>query len=273
MRLPALVDVTCKQVVELFGDYVEQRGMAARDRARLEQHLYACSWCMDSLHQLENVRRALGALAGVPAARTPVQHARPAGAPATPRRAFKFLTRDAKSPLSLFAWPLPREGRPGAWVDVGVRPEPCKVGIHACAPRALSSWLHDALWLIELEGPLQRCGGALVAPRARLLYEVEAWRRGGALRFAHAGHDHARDLVEAAPPSARAAARPCVASSAAHLPRHNVALAAFCAAMSIARLRGLDHFDQRGYDAERRWQSDWLRRDLALDDVLAAAGG
>ncbi|HEY6877673.1 MAG TPA: hypothetical protein VI299_06615, partial [Polyangiales bacterium] len=224
-----MVDVTCKQVVELFGDYLEQRGMAALERARFERHLYACTWCMDYLHQLEDARRAMRALADEGASEAPesellamfgrlAKAELTAAAPRTfgrdlraghapargkSRFAFKFLTRDAKSPLALFAWPLPSAGQPGAWVDVGAQTEPCKVGIHASAPRSLSSWLHETLWLIELEGPVQRSSGAWVAPRARLVHEVEAWRLGGALRFAHAAHEHARDLVEAAPDEAR----------------------------------------------------------------------
>jgi hypothetical protein len=33
--------------------------------------------------------------------------------------AYKFLTRDARGPLSGAAWPLPHDGAPGAWVEAG----------------------------------------------------------------------------------------------------------------------------------------------------------
>jgi hypothetical protein len=200
----------------------------------------------------------------------PPHAAQPRRAPRSPRRvrlAFKFLMPDGRAAVSGFHWPLPADGAPGAWVEVARPIEPCKVGIHACGLRQLSSWLHDTLWLIELEGALT-CSGGVVAQRGRLVREVAAWRFGGALRFAHAAHEHALTLVTAAQPDRRAAALPCVGSAAAHLPRGNVALAAFCTAMSVARLRGIDHFDQRGYDAERRWQSNWIRRELALDALL-----
>jgi hypothetical protein len=304
MKLPPLVDVTCKQVTELVSSYLTVSGMTTRDRARFEQHLHACTWCMDYLHQLEQTERAVQQLRANPievpeaalltlfrrasAASVPVHtSAPPMGsparakprppiiAPATHTRGehfvFKFLMHGAIGPLSGFVWPQPSDDRPGAWVDVGPQLEPCRVGVHACSVRDLSSWLHDTLWLVELDGELRRSVGSVVASRGRLVREVEGWRSGGAARFTQAAYDHARARAAAEPPERRAAAEPCLLSAAYHIPRGSTALAAFCAAMSVARSRGITHFEQAGYDAERRWQSRWIARDLGLDELVRRA--
>jgi hypothetical protein len=298
MKLPAQVEITCKQVTEWVRDYLAEPGMANGDRARLEQHLHACTWCMDYLHQLQDAARAARALGGEPvelpesdlltmfrrAARAlgevsapqprPLVGSPPSGRASTvegTRYAFKFLMAGGIGPLSRFSWPLPSSTGPGDWVEVAGRVEPCRVGVHACRTRELSWWLHDTLWLVELDGPAQRSGCGVVAPRGRLLREVEAWREGGAMRFAHAAYEHALAQVLAAEPERRAAAMPCVNSSSYHLPNRSVALAAFCAAMAVARLRGVTRFVQSGYDAERRWQSAWLARELGLSALLQHA--
>jgi hypothetical protein len=304
MKLPPLVDVTCKQVTEIVSDYLTVSAMRTRDRARFEQHLHACTWCMDYLQQLEQTTRSAPALADEPvevpetallalfrrasAASAPVlvsaapAHASPASArrtvrpetahrPVGARFAFKFLMQGAVGPISGFAWPRPSPGQPGAWVDVGRLVEPCRVGVHACSTRDLSSWLHDTLWLIELDGDVKRSVGSLVASRGRLLREVESWRDGGSARFAQAAVDHATARADGELPERRAAAAPCLASAAYHIPRGSTALAAFCAAMSVARSHGITHFEQAGYDSERRWQSRWIARELCLDALVATA--
>lgn len=311
MKLPALVDVTCKQVVELVSDYLTTPGLGTRDRARFEQHLYACTWCMDYLQQLEASRRAasrLPATTAIPEAElltlfrravaSPSESSSPRTRAKEPRAstvatarlrrpreraarrlgrrlegvrfALKFLQRDGTSPLTGFAWPLPSAGAAGAWVDVGRALAPCRVGVHACAPLDLSSWLHESLYLIELGGDVRRSIGGVVATRGRLVHEIASWRDGGSMRFAHAAYEHARELAEAAVSEQRGAAAPCLASAAYHLPNQNFALAAFCAAMAVARLHGIDHFEQVGYDAERRWQSKWISHDLRLEALLSA---
>lgn len=287
MILPALVDVTCKQVVELVGDYLGDRALGANERTRLEQHFFACSWCMDYLHQLQGAQQAMRSLAAEPSEATTNQllalfrrqhtePAEPVAPPAPPepgtRFAFKFLMTGCVAPISHFRWPRPTAGAPGSWVEVLGRLDPCRRGLHASSLRTLSSWLHDELWLVELSGSVRNTDASVVAARGRLVREVEAWRLGGAARFARAAHDHAHEQVEAAVEPGREAARPCVAACAAHLPHDNIALAAFCAAMSLARLRGVDHFDQASYDAERRWQSAWIRQELGLDALLASHG-
>jgi Putative zinc-finger len=298
MKLPAQVEITCKQVTEWVSDYLAAPGMANADRARLEQHLHACTWCMDYLHQLQDAARAARALGGdavelpesdlltmfrrakrvlgeVSATQArPLDSSPPGGRASTvegARYAFKFLMAGGIGPLSRFSWPLPTATAPGEWVEVAGRVEPSRVGVHACRTRELSWWLHDTLWVVELAGLVQSSGGGVVAPRGRLLREVEAWRDGGAMRFAQAAYEHALAQVSAAEPERRAAAMPCVESSSYHLPNRNFTLAAFCAAMAMARLRGITRFVQSGYDAERRWQSAWIARELNLPALLPGA--
>ncbi|MDB4989259.1 MAG: hypothetical protein JWN04_4437 [Myxococcaceae bacterium] len=303
MKLPPLVDLTCKQVTEVVSDYLSSSGMATRERARFEQHLHACTWCMDYLQQLEQATRAASQLREETSAlpetallalfksaitpservREPSAFAPPAAEPeqTTARRpirrlegvrfAFKFLMPGAVGPVSSFAWPRPAAEKPGAWVEVGRSLEPCRTGIHACTTRNLSSWLHDTLWLVELGGDVQRSVRSVVAARGRLVREIEGWREGGAARFAQASYDHAVARAAAETPERGAAAAPCLASAAYHIPRGSTALAAFCSAMSVARSHGITRFEQAGYDAERRWQSRWIAQDLQLDKLLAEA--
>lgn len=51
MKAPDLVTLTCLQFTELATDYMTAQ-LDPEDRARLEQHLYACTWCMTHLNQL-----------------------------------------------------------------------------------------------------------------------------------------------------------------------------------------------------------------------------
>ena len=51
MKVPDLVTLTCVQLTELATDYMTGE-LAPEDRARLEQHLYACTWCMTHVNQL-----------------------------------------------------------------------------------------------------------------------------------------------------------------------------------------------------------------------------
>jgi anti-sigma factor RsiW len=54
-----VVDLTCKEVVELVTDYLTQ-AMPAEDRAELEQHLFTCPPCTTYIEQM----RTLVTLAG-----------------------------------------------------------------------------------------------------------------------------------------------------------------------------------------------------------------
>lgn len=93
-----------------------------------------------------------------------------------------------------FEWPLPSDGRPGAWVEAaGV--EPCRSGIHATDADHLSYWLSDRLWVIELEAPVETARHKIVARRGRLLRPVPAWHERISEEFAADVAWRSRDRV------------------------------------------------------------------------------
>lgn len=61
MRESQLPDLTCRELVELVSDYLEDR-LSPHDRARFEAHLAACEHCGTYLEQMRQTIRALGRL-------------------------------------------------------------------------------------------------------------------------------------------------------------------------------------------------------------------
>ncbi len=55
-------DLTCKELVEVVTDYLEDR-MPVSERTRLELHLCSCTGCRVYLVQMRSVIRAAGRLA------------------------------------------------------------------------------------------------------------------------------------------------------------------------------------------------------------------
>ena len=179
--------------------------------------------------------------------------------------AFKFLARGALGPISGFAWPQPKVGRPGRWIESAQPLRPCKSGIHACSAPELAHWLHDELWIVELDGRLVEGVDSVVAERGRLTKHVEAWAGGGAARFARAARDHAAELVTTAQKELQPLLLRCIADASAHLPRGSTGLAAYCAALTVARLESGMRFDELAYRRERAWQSSFIIKDLKLE--------
>jgi hypothetical protein len=204
--------------------------------------------------------------------------------------AYKFLCAGGVGPFSRYAWPLPRAGRPGAWVIAASDTVICRTAVHACRVGDLPWWLQDELWETELDGDVSAGRHKVMAPRARLLRRVEAWDAGCAQRFADAcamrARDHAaaalertgagegaaalraagttRELREAARGAAEApeAARITVtmAGDAARRALGGAAIVtAYIAAHAAARLDGAD-----ALAAERAWQAGWLATELDL---------
>jgi len=54
-------DVTCREVVELLSDYLDD-AIPATDRARLDAHLAECDGCTSALEQLRATIRVAGTL-------------------------------------------------------------------------------------------------------------------------------------------------------------------------------------------------------------------
>ncbi len=54
-------DLTCRELVELVTDYLEER-LSAEDRVRFELHLGYCAWCRTYLQQMREVLTTAGKL-------------------------------------------------------------------------------------------------------------------------------------------------------------------------------------------------------------------
>jgi anti-sigma factor RsiW len=58
---PSVPDLTCRELVELVTDYLEER-LSADDRTRFELHLTCCDWCRTYLQQMRQVLATAGKL-------------------------------------------------------------------------------------------------------------------------------------------------------------------------------------------------------------------
>ena len=75
-------------------------------------------------------------------------------------------------------WPLPTNGKPGAWLAVKPPVEPCAHGLHLCRVKnLLKDWSGPALWLAEVhpQAEVIKQSNKVVVSRARLLWRVEEW--------------------------------------------------------------------------------------------------
>ena len=106
--------------------------------------------------------------------------------------AYKFLRTGGEGPFTGFAWPLPDGDDPGDWVEGDCLRGACAAGVHACRPGDLPVWLNDELWLAELDGAVTEARSKVVAPRGRLLRQVDAWNRETASVMAQACARRAR---------------------------------------------------------------------------------
>ena len=169
---------------------------------------------------------------------------------------YKFLKRGGVGTVSGLVWPR------AEWVTVEGPLEECRRGVHVLRTSDLAYWLCDELWRVEYDGDVVPGTDCLIASRARLVERVDAWSEGGgADRFARAAYDHLVERAESAPPDKRELLDGIISDASKHLPRHSIALAAYCAAMGVARMGTVGEPD---YRRERTWQSEWIVRDLSL---------
>ena len=205
--------------------------------------------------------------------------------------AYKFLCAGGLGPFSRYAWPLPRGGRPGAWVIAPGDATLCRNAVHGCRVADLPWWLQDELWEAEFDGSVSAGRHKIMAARARLLRRVEGWDRACAQRFADAcalrtrdhavaaldragddagaaalrdrGAGSARDLLEAVrvlePPDAARITVTMAGDAALRALGCHAFVCAYIAAHAAARVGGPE-----AMAAERAWQSDWLRGELGL---------
>ncbi len=209
-------------------------------------------------------------------------------------RAYKFLDADGRAPFTATPW------APGEWVETA-SVHPCREGVHACRPSDVAHWLADAMWVIELGGPIVESRHKVVAARGRIVAAVDgyqaaarelaavgAWRARDravtALRAA--GADAVADRFAAATSmeelascgdvvgvdvdeSTFAGAAAGLAADAAHFALHgDRAQSPFVAACSAGHDAAGPDGDQTAYDtgyaAERVFQSAWLTERLNL---------
>jgi hypothetical protein len=107
-------------------------------------------------------------------------------------RAYKFLREGRVSPFAGTLWPTDEVVESdGGGVDL------CRSGVHACRVNRLAYWLSDELWIVELDGEIVEDPLKLVAPRGRLVEQVEHWNDDAQLAFAQwcaaAAAGHAAD--------------------------------------------------------------------------------
>ena len=82
------------------------------------------------------------------------------------------------------AWPLPKDGKPGAWVTVTGDLVPCENGLHLCRRQDLIGWLGPVIWEAEYTGQVIDHGDKIVVRRARLVRRVRTWNERTARLFA-----------------------------------------------------------------------------------------
>jgi hypothetical protein len=281
-------EMACREFVELVTPYLERRLDTATADC-YEEHALVCPGCDAYLEQIrETVRRLRGGTAD----------AEPLAVPPPAKggvRAYKFLRSGALAPFARTAAGEPFRWRPSTWV-AGNGARACATGVHACTLDQLPYWLNDELWLVELAGELHREERKLVAGHGRLVARVEAWTSEAASRFGaasgervrsravaavrDAGYARAADEIAAAPwdglraiaervdrrraPEAYAAAT--YAADAGEFVGRPVS-AAYIAAAAAAHGADAAGTSAREADAaERAWQADWLRRELALTE-------
>lgn len=61
MATPDIRELTCKQVVELVTDYLEE-ALSPENRARFDEHMASCPYCQIYLEQMRQTIHTLGCL-------------------------------------------------------------------------------------------------------------------------------------------------------------------------------------------------------------------
>jgi hypothetical protein len=174
--------------------------------------------------------------------------------------AYKFLAPGAVGPFTGQAWPIPRDSAPGEWVSADGELEPCRAGVHAATVAALSAWIDEELWQVELGGASVEFGTVIVAERGRLVRSITGWDAEAKGDFAQACAARVREHVARAPGDELMAARAASADATAREPKSvkDVALVAFMARHVASRL------DRNGFSSERARQGTWLAERLGL---------
>lgn len=117
--------------------------------------------------------------------------------------ALKFLNKGGVSPARHYAWPLPKNGKPGKWVKATGDLDVCNNGIHAVKfDEGALEWLRAECYVIELDGAtFVESERKYVARRGRLVRKVESWDERGQRLFAADCAAHVLPIYEKAFPN------------------------------------------------------------------------
>jgi hypothetical protein len=212
-----------------------------------------------------------------------------------PKRALKFLASERLAPFSRTRWPAPDAADRWISADNG---RPGHAAVYACTVEQAPFWLNDELWIVELDGVIERTERKVSARRGRLVEPVTAWNERARVAFGESCLEVARTaaveaLRETQPEEANAFAEraldaalmkdaatladtaldPSVRATCSYLAvglevARLPASAAFVAAVAVGHVRG-----PSGAAIERERQAAWLRDKLELGVLLAGGGG
>lgn len=70
------------------------------------------------------------------------------------------------------SWALPKGNKPGEWMPLIKRLEPCRSGYHVCEVGDLLKWLGPAIFVVEVRGDSIRHGKKTVVQQARLVRQT-----------------------------------------------------------------------------------------------------
>lgn len=108
---------------------------------------------------------------------------------------YKFLATGAVGSFSGYRWPPPGgHDEPGEWVTATDGLEPCRSGLHLCRSADLPFWVHEELYVVEVDGRITEHESFVLAHRARLVRRVR-WDRRAAGTFSRACAWRVRDLA------------------------------------------------------------------------------
>jgi hypothetical protein len=178
-------DLVCRTALTLLPSCLDD-DLPKTQTIRIEQHLLVCPGCMTVWEQVRLGMRAVAALRPERARDAPwervVTAVRAGGAgrfgaapePAPRALAYKFLRADRQSPLVGARWPEPGRG----WMSgtsASSERDDRGWGVYAFHQADLAYWMGETLWIVQLDGKIERVETAVCAERASLVREVPGW--------------------------------------------------------------------------------------------------
>lgn len=98
------------------------------------------------------------------------------------KKVYKFLNNNGVAHQN-FHWPLPKNDKPGRWVEVQGTLETCKNGLHVTDETRAHKWGNDTCYEVEIEGGGIDSGDKITVRKARLIREVPGYKALRANRY------------------------------------------------------------------------------------------